>query len=175
MFSKAGICFLHGLDSSPEGTKGRLIRASYPESYMPHLPPRLQDRLEIIEKALRSPVILVGSSLGGLTALAYAQRNPRMVKAMVLLAPAVGITVEGILEGRDIEIARSIVVPPGIPATIIAGVQDEVVPLSSIRALVERSPDRGLVRFITADDDHYLHQSLELMMQVIGDYLKAIP
>lgn len=165
------VCFLHGLDSSPEGTKGRLIRAALPDAIIPELPPDLSKRLSIVEKAITSPVILVGSSLGGLTALSYARRRPEMVKAMVLLAPAVGISLEGLCQTDTI---REPAVPSGIPATIIAGAKDTVIPLPGIRALYERSAGSHLVRFITVDDDHNLHQSLDLVMQAIRYHLETI-
>ncbi len=86
------ICFLHGLDSSPHGTKGRLLRRHYPRAVMPVLPPGLWDRLETTERALAKggPYLIVGTSLGGLTALQYAMRHPEKVRGLLLLAPAVG-------------------------------------------------------------------------------------
>ncbi len=172
MFETVRVCFLHGLDSSPDGTKGRLIKAAYPDSIIPKLPPDLSKRLKIVEKAITCPVLLMGSSLGGLTALAYAGKRPEMVKAMILLAPAVGISLEGIC--RDADIIKDAAIPSGVPSTIIAGARDEVVPISGIKALYDRSPDRNLIRFITVDDDHNLHQSLELMMEEIGYHLDSI-
>lgn len=164
------VCFLHGLDSSPEGTKGSLIKGAFPDAIIPELPPDLSKRLSMVEKAITRPVVLVGSSLGGLTALSYARRRPEMVRAMVLLAPAVGISFAGV--SRDTDIMPEI--PSGIPATIIAGERDEVIPLPGIRALYERSVDAHLVRFIIVDDDHNLHQSLDLMMQAIRYHIETI-
>jgi pimeloyl-ACP methyl ester carboxylesterase len=88
------LCFLHGLDSSPQGTKASLLRAYDPRCLIPNLPPDINERLKVLEHGLRAPAPLVGSSLGGLTALMYAMSHPEMVHGLVLLAPAVGIRIE---------------------------------------------------------------------------------
>ena len=66
------LCFLHGLDSSPYGTKARLLRSEYPHCLIPALPKDIHERLQILEKEIQTPLLTVGSSLGGLTALMFA-------------------------------------------------------------------------------------------------------
>lgn len=175
MSERPALCFLHGLESSPEGTKGRLIRSRYPDAVIPALTPDLSERIKRIETELDRPCVMVGSSLGGLTALIYSNRHPEMVKAMVLMAPAVGRVIEDLYDAPAFEAFGSLAVPPGIPAAIVAGARDEVIPLEDVKALYERSADKDRVRLIIRDDDHNLHNCLDLMMDLIEGYLKASP
>ena len=161
------LCFLHGLDSSPQGTKASLLRAYDPRCFIPNLPPDINERLKVLKHGLRAPVLLVGSSLGGLTALMYALRYSEMVHGLVLLAPAVGTKVGGLFTGEQERIMSSVYIPRGIPTVVIAGFRDEVIPLSSIRAMIERSPDPANVQLLEVDDDHDLYKSLDLMLQAI--------
>ena len=161
------LCFLHGLDSSPQGTKASLLRAYDPSCLIPNLPPDINERLKVLNHELRVPVLLVGSSLGGLTALIYAMSHPEMVHGLVFLAPAVGTKVEGLFTGEHKRIMSSVYIPQEIPTVVIAGFRDEVIPLSSIRAMIERSPDPANIQLLEVNDDHDLHQSLDLMLQTI--------
>jgi len=167
------LCFLHGLDSSPQGTKASFLRAYDSRCLIPNLPPDINERLKVLEHGLREPMLIVGSSLGGLTALMYAMSHPEMVHGLVLLAPAVGTKVEGLFTGEHKRIMSSVYIPQEIPTVVIAGFRDEVIPLSSIRAMIERSPDPANIQLLEVDDDHDLHKSLDLVLQAIGQ-IKAL-
>ena len=56
------LCFLHGLDSSPQGTKASFLRAYDSRCLIPNLPPNINERLKVLKHELRAPVLLVGSS-----------------------------------------------------------------------------------------------------------------
>jgi pimeloyl-ACP methyl ester carboxylesterase len=114
------LCFLHGLDSSPQGTKASFLRAYDSRCLIPNLPPDINERLKVLEHGLREPMLIVGSSLGGLTALMYAMSHPEMVHGLVLLAPAVGTKVEGLFTGEHKRIMSSVYIPRGIPTVAIA-------------------------------------------------------
>ena len=159
------LCFLHGLDSSPQGTKASLLRAYDPCCWIPNLPPDINERLKALEHGLREPMLIVGSSLGGLTALMYAISHPEMVHGLVLLAPAVGIKIEDLFTEEHKRIMSSVYIPQGIPTKLIVGLRDEVIPLSSIRAMIARSPDPANIQLLEVDDDHDLHKSLDLILQ----------
>lgn len=161
------MAFLHGLDSSPGGTKAVLLKERYPDIIIPELPPDVEERLKIVEKVFSEPLLLIGSSLGGLTALLYSMRHPDMVKAMVLLAPAVGTFDDRILTAKQRKGLDSVYVPAGIRTTIIAGIHDEVIPLAAIREMVARSPEPENIAFHEVDDDHNLHRHLDLMISCI--------
>ena len=161
------ICFLHGLDSSPQGTKARLLKTQYPDCLIPSLPPDIQERGRIVERALREPTLVIGSSLGGLTALMLAIAHPERIAALLLLAPAVGSRNESIFTAEQKLMLESLYVPELIPTVIIAGIRDDVIPLASVRALVQRSPDPDRIKLHEVDDDHNLHQSLGLMLESV--------
>jgi pimeloyl-ACP methyl ester carboxylesterase len=161
------LCFLHGLDSSPQGTKASFLRAYDSRCLIPNLPPDINERLKVLEHGLREPMLIVGSSLGGLTALMYAMSHPEMVHGLVLLAPAVGTKVGGLFTGEQERIMSSVYIPQGMPTKLIVGLRDEVIPLSSIRAMIERSPEPANIQLLEVDDDHDLHKSLDLILQAI--------
>ena len=115
-------------------------------------------------------MLIVGSSLGGLTALMYAMSHPEMVHGLVLLAPAVGTKVGGLFTGEQERIMSSVYIPQGMPTKLIVGLRDEVIPLSSIRAMIERSPEPANIQLLEVDDDHDLHKSLDLMLQAIDRF-----
>ncbi|MEW6672687.1 MAG: alpha/beta hydrolase [Thermodesulfobacteriota bacterium] len=164
------LCFLHGLDSSPQGTKARLLKTHYPDCLIPLLPPDLDERVRIVEGQLQEPTTIIGSSLGGLTALMFAILHPERVAALLLLAPAVGCRDESMFTNEQKRMLEALYVPASIPAVIIAGIRDEVIPLASIRALVQRSPTPRRIRLLEVDDDHNLHQSLGLMLESIKQF-----
>ena len=155
------LCFLHGLDSSPQGTKARLLKSYEPACLIPELPADIHARVKFLEDLLLEPVLLIGSSLGGLTALLYAMRSPGMVRGMVLCAPAVGTRDVKLFTEEEEEFISRVHVPRGIPAFVMAGLKDEVIPLEAIRKMVKRSPGR--------DDDHDLHRSLGLLIEGIEE------
>jgi enterochelin esterase-like enzyme len=161
------LCFLHGLDSSPQGTKASYLKAYDPHCWIPNLPPDIMKRLEVLERGLHEPVLMAGSSLGGLTALMYAMRHPEFVHGMVLLAPAVETEVGGLFTKEQVKTMSSVYVPARIPAIVIAGLRDEVIPLTAIQAMIQRSPSKKQIRLIEVDDDHDLHQSRDLILQAV--------
>jgi len=164
---KTQLCFLHGLDSSPQGTKGTLLREHYPDCWIPQLSSDVHERLEFLERAMPGPMLVVGSSLGGLTTILYAMRHPEMVRGMLLLAPAVGAKDQDFFTEEQQRVLGSLYIPQAIPTVVIAGLRDEVIPVAAIRRLVERSPDQARVELLEVDDDHNLHESLGLMLKEI--------
>lgn len=135
------------------------------------------------------PHALVGSSLGGWLAALLASQDARVAR-LVLLAPAFRLVERwsGRLsqdeleawrrEGRPVhhhvtgterrlgwpflESARAL--PPfpevTVPALVIAGAQDETVPLADVEAWVARTPT---ARLVVVDDGHELAGSLDLI------------
>ena len=166
------LCFLHGLDSSPQGTKGALLREHYPDCWIPSLSSDVYQRLEFLEREMPTPMLVVGSSLGGLTAILFALRHPEMVRGMVLLAPAVGAKDKDFFTAEQRRILESLYIPQAIPTVVIAALRDELIPITAIQRLIERSPDRGRIELLDVDDDHNLHESLGMMLEVI-EQLKA--
>lgn len=94
--------YLHGLASSPDSFKAQYLKGRFFEQqidlkipdldrgdfYRLTLSRQIQQVSSDINK-FQSPVTLIGSSLGGLTAAWVAERSPQ-VKRLILLAPAFG-------------------------------------------------------------------------------------
>ena len=82
--------FLHGLDSSSGGTKGRFFTENFPDIIAPDFTGSLQDRMQALETICRGldRLTLIGSSFGGLMATCFAIAHPERVQRLILLAPA---------------------------------------------------------------------------------------
>ncbi len=140
--------FLHGLDSSIQGTKARWFRQFFPQVRMRDYNGDLHQRLAQLEEQVQglAPLILVGSSFGGLMATCFAVNHPERCRRLVLLAPALNLN-----EYR----------PPtkktGVPTLLVMGRHDTVCPPKLVRPQAEATFSRLEIRI--EDDDHLLHTS----------------
>jgi len=157
--------YLHGLESSPQGFRACYLRESFPQIIAPALPRDVLERRAILERIITEPAFLVGSSLGGMSALDFAVRRPELVRGMVLIAPAVGFYDAVYRTPELLEFVARLHVPAGIPTRVIAGRQDEIIPLSAIEAMIQRSPDP--IELMVFNDQHRLHlpQALDAMIE----------
>ena len=82
--------FIHGLESSNQGTKSIFFREKFPDMIIPTFTGDLQERMKQLNGVLsgKKKLRLVGSSFGGLMASLFAMENQTFVDKMVLLAPA---------------------------------------------------------------------------------------
>ncbi len=144
------IAFIHGAGSSSQGFKGVFLRNRFPELLAPDLGDDVAERIRVLEKVLMPAEdwVLIGSSLGGLTAAIFAARHPGAVRRLVLLAPALLLP--------DFDPYRQSVIDT--PTVLIHGRRDEVVPLEPVRQLAEGT--FRCLRFIEVDDDHRLHRAM---------------
>ena len=159
--------FLHGMESSPRGTKARLIKQHFPDCIIPHLPPELALRDKILDKLITKPSCLIGSSLGGLSALFFAMDKPHLVEEMILLAPAVGFYDSRAFTVEEQDRIYSTYIPNEFKCTIFAGKHDEVIPMDSIRDLISRSPTHSGITFQEVDDDHSLNRYPDLLLDCV--------
>jgi esterase/lipase len=159
--------FLHGMESSPKGTKAQFLRNHFPHCRIPALPPDIQQRQKILRSTIDTPAWIVGSSLGGLSALMLAKASPTLVKGMTLLAPAVGCYDSRFFSPSELTVIEQTVIPAGIPCTIIAGKNDDLIPLSSIENLIRRSHANDRIQLLVVDDDHSLNRSLDLLLTCV--------
>lgn len=138
--------FIHGLESSSGGTKGRFFRERFPDMIVEDFLGTFSQRLEKLETLLagKSPLLLVGSSFGGLMATVYAGRHPLEVKKLILLAPALH------LEPYRMHLPKKLF----MPVRIYHGTNDVVVPLHPVRAIAMKIC-ADLV-FQEVEDDHVL-------------------
>lgn len=140
--------FLHGLDSSSLGTKGRFFEERFPDVVRPNFYGNLAERLEQFEEICNQdgPHILIGSSFGGLMATHFAIAQPQKVARLILLAPALNFA--------------GFVPPPRpvqVQTLVVIGKDDHVTPLELVVPLARRT--FSTMELILAEDDHLLHDT----------------
>jgi pimeloyl-ACP methyl ester carboxylesterase len=139
------ILFLHGLDSSSQGTKGRYFSELFPEIVCLDFSGSLEQRLSQLEEICRDldDIVLIGSSFGGLMATSFAIKNPLRVSRLILLAPA--------LNFADFT-------PPirkvSTPTLVVMGDQDTVCPPALVLPLAKDT--FADLEIQMSEDDHLL-------------------
>ncbi|MBN2031874.1 MAG: alpha/beta fold hydrolase [Deltaproteobacteria bacterium] len=143
--------FIHGLESSNQGTKAVFFRRKYPDMMTPHFTGPLDERMKRMEAVLSSQtaITIVGSSFGGLMASIFALENEDRVKRLILLAPAI----------HWIEFTSHRIRKTAVPVWIYHGRQDEVIDIKEVqRAAAGLFAD---LKFHTVEDDHFLHKTFK--------------
>jgi pimeloyl-ACP methyl ester carboxylesterase len=143
--------FIHGLESSNQGTKSVYFRARYPDMIIPHFTGDLEERLERLGEILsdKSDIRLVGSSFGGLMASLFAMENPSRVKKMTLLAPAINLLAFNPPIGKTIQ----------VPVWIFHGRNDQVIPVAEVQRISAKIFHS--LFFHVVEDDHFLHKTFK--------------
>jgi pimeloyl-ACP methyl ester carboxylesterase len=163
MLAAMQVAFLHGLETGPHGTKYQALRRVIPDVVAPDCTGvfDIDERLRIIEAAVDDarPLVLVGSSFGGLAAVLFASRRPERVSGCVLCAPAL----------HRVDLRRLAWVPA--ETVVIHGTRDEIVPLAASRALVARFPH---VRLHAVDDEHGLGGHVALLVAEVSAMLRRL-
>jgi pimeloyl-ACP methyl ester carboxylesterase len=204
--------YLHGFASGPQSTKGVAFEKHYAargiaierlDLRVPsfeHL--RLSVMIETVRGALgKDDAVLIGSSLGGLTAAHVAQDNPR-IQALVLMAPAFGLVgrwreqlgsdwdewqrsgwrqVTDYTTGQAARIDFGFVedvghIDRGFPridcdTLILHGTRDETVPIDRSRELATINAN---VRLVELDDSHELVASLPAILAETDLFLAGV-
>ena len=144
--------FLHGLESSSQGTKARFFADNFPQVVSPDFSGDLEERLQQFEKICsgENDLSLIGSSFGGLMATCFALKYPEKVARLTLLAPALNYG-----NYRAPEVMLS------IPTILIIGQKDTVTPAEKVIPLAEKTFSNLEIRI--EDDDHMLHNSFKQM------------
>ena len=143
--------FIHGLESSNQGTKGLFFKEKFPDMIIPNFPGTLQERMNKLNRTLsgKSGIRLVGSSFGGLMAALFAMDNETRIDRMILLAPALNLMEFSNAYERD----------TSVPTWIYHGKDDEVIPLETIEGVAKKT--FRLLTLHVVDDDHYLHKTFK--------------
>lgn len=203
--------YLHGFASGPSSKKGTAFAAHYQNRGVAierldlrvpsfeHL--RLSAMLEVVGAAIGGAsdrAVVIGSSLGGLTAARACERDPR-IAALILLAPAFQLAARwraqlaGELDawrhtGWRTVIDRTTNHPARIdfgfleditavdvgfpdvrvPTLILHGINDDVVPVEHSRRFAE---GKRHVRLVELDDDHELVGSLPTILDEADRFL----
>jgi pimeloyl-ACP methyl ester carboxylesterase len=143
----ATLFFLHGLESSSRGTKGRWFAEHFPQMILPDFDGSLESRLLKLEALCRekSDLVFVGSSFGGLMATCYAIAHPEKCSRLILLAPALNFP------GFTLPSQKILT-----PTRVIIGKYDSVTPPDKVVPLAKACFEDVTVTLY--DDDHMLHR-----------------
>ena len=143
--------FIHGLESSNQGTKGIFFKEKFPDMMIPNFPGSLQERMEKLNEILseKSGIRLVGSSFGGLMASIFAMEHERRVDKLILLAPALHLMEAVNTHKKKIS----------LPVWIYHGRDDEVIPLERVEEIATKTFQN--LTFHAVEDDHYLHRTFK--------------
>jgi len=143
---KNTLVFIHGLESTSQGTKAQYFRKLFPQMMIEDYTGDFQKRMQKLNSLLGGldNLILVGSSFGGLMAAWFALENEPRVKKLILLAPAL------ILEGFENAANRKL----QIPVILYHGIKDDVVNPDKVKKIAEKTFAR--LEYHLVDDDHPL-------------------
>ena len=152
------LIWAHGLWGSPNGSKITAIRESGIEVNSPDFNNlELDERVDILNELVsKEEVVLAGSSYGGLACALVAQQQPKQIKGMLLLAPALH------LPEAPNNVPENLIAPENIPVIIIHSTTDDIVPISASKDYLERSKEN--VKLIEVEDNHVLENSIELII-----------
>lgn len=166
--SRDHVCFSHGQESGPWGTKIRRLAqtaraAGWEAESLDYQ--GMADPLARVDKCaawceqLGEPAVLYGSSMGGYVAAATAARVP--VRGMFLLAPAL------FMPGYDEYMPDPL---PHCPTMIVHGWRDDVVPYAGSLKFGELTGAGVLM----VDGDHRLTAHLEQIERLFADFLVRV-
>ena len=143
---KNTLVFIHGLESTSQGTKAQYFRKLFPQMMIEDYTGNFQKRMQKLNSLLGGldNLILVGSSFGGLMAAWFALENEPRVKKLILLAPAL------ILEGFENAATQKL----QIPVILYHGIKDDVVNPDAVKKIAEKT--FGRLEYHLVDDDHPL-------------------
>lgn len=138
--------FIHGLESSNQGTKSVYFRKHFPDMVIPHFTGELSDRMDSLKQILKeeSDIILIGSSFGGLMAVLFAMENESRVDRLILLAPAINHLAASGFRTKKLS----------VPVCIFHGIKDDVIPLKEVEDNAEKYFSNLI--FNRVNDDHFL-------------------
>jgi len=145
--------FIHGLESSSQGTKGVFFRTRYPDMIIEDFVGSFKERMNKLHDILfhRNNLIVVGSSYGGLMATVYAAKNEEKIKKLILLAPALNTDEFNSYSHMKIH----------LPVIMYHGSKDDVVPPAAVRVIAGEVFTN--LHYHLVDDDHSLHHTFSIM------------
>lgn len=145
--------FIHGLESSSQGTKGIYFREKFPDMLIQDFTGLLEERMAKLRVILtgKKDLLLVGSSFGGLMAAIYACENEGNVKRLILLAPALDLPYF-----RPFTETKLV-----IPVWLYHGKKDDVVPPAPVERIARKV--FANLSYHLVEDDHSLHETFPLM------------
>ena len=154
------VVFIHGLESSGKGFKGRFLKNVFQDILTPDFKESTPDitmydllKLRMIElNSLlkpRKPWVVIGSSFGGLMGAKYVLENPNNVCQLILLAPS--------LVSRKLKPHKYD--PVDVPVIVYHGKNDKVVPFKPAQERAQKLFKN--LSYNLVDDDHKLHKTVK--------------
>ncbi|NND55050.1 MAG: alpha/beta hydrolase [Gammaproteobacteria bacterium] len=166
MSGKRTVCFSHGKESGPWGTKIEALAdvAKSCDWQVESLdyqgmddPDQRVAKLNAWCEFQTEPYVLVGSSMGGHVAASAANQQGRKALGLFLMAPAF------YMEGFEQLTPNA----PGCPITIVHGWNDDVVPWRNSACFAEPAN----AKLVLLDDDHRLVNTLDAVCAEFGAFL----
>lgn len=150
MIEPSKVIYIHGLESSSQSGKARLLSALMPGITTPDFVGSFEERMGQLTPLLAAHTgwTLIGSSFGGLMGAVFTIDHPAQVRRLVLLAPALNLPPFA---------ERATDVRCAVPTVLIHGTRDSVVAHAPVRALA-RQVFTQLVDHLV-DDDHRLQST----------------
>ncbi|MEI6609943.1 MAG: alpha/beta fold hydrolase [Deltaproteobacteria bacterium] len=147
------LVFIHGLESTAQGTKGQFFRLFSPEMIIEDYTGDFDTRMVKLRGLLANiaDLILVGSSYGGLMAAQYSIENEDRVKKIILLAPALHLQ----------EFSPPAHKKSQIPVIIYHGIGDDIVDPYKVKTIAQKYFSNLEHHFV--DDDHPLRKTFPLI------------
>ena len=147
------LVFIHGLESTAQGTKGQFFQQLFPQMIIEDYTGDFATRMLKLKDILAgiADLVLVGSSYGGLMATQYSIENEAMVKKMILLAPALNLP-----ELRPLGLTKL-----NLPVIIYHGTDDNIVDPYTVKKIARKYFSNLEHHFV--DDDHSLHKTFPLI------------
>ena len=147
------LVFIHGLESTAQGTKGQFFRQFFPQMIIEDYTGDFATRMRKLDGLLsgKNDLILVGSSYGGLMATQYATDNDKKVEKMILLAPALNLP----------EFKPPVHAKLSLPVIIYHGTDDDIVDPYTVKTIALKyfsNLEHHLV-----NDDHPLHKTFPIL------------
>jgi len=141
--------FIHGQESSSQGTKGLFFRDLFPEMIIPDFVGNVSARISKLNKILldKRGIVMIGSSLGGLMAALYTFQNQDRIKKLILLAPALNLP----------ELNPYLSEKLTLPVYVFHGKEDELIPPKLIQNIAKKVFKN--LTFTVVDDDHRLSRT----------------
>jgi len=154
------IIFIHGLESSGKGFKGRFLKIIFPEILTPDFEPNssnysfrslLKKRMLQLEANLKEKEnwIIFASSFGGLMGAIYTFNKPKKVRLLILLAPFLD------LDLIDLKISQKV----NVPIIVFHGKNDKTVSIKNSKSISNMLFSN--LKYNIVDDDHLLHKTVK--------------
>ncbi|MBN1366148.1 MAG: alpha/beta hydrolase [Syntrophaceae bacterium] len=147
------LVFIHGLESSSQGIKGQFFSKNFPQMIVKNYKGKFATRMRKLNRVLagETDLIIVGSSYGGLMAVAYAIENEDRIKKLILLAPA--LTLPEFKSNPNEQLK--------IPVIIYHGINDDVVNPENVKNVALKCFSN--LEHHLVEDDHSLHKTFPIL------------